>query len=548
MIQNKLTIIIPFANEKYEVENTLKSIRSHSDEDLEIILINDASDDGFDYKAVAKKYNVNYILNEKRIGPAASKNIGVEFCQTPYFLLLDAHMRFYDNLWYQRIVNELETDKRTLLCCQTKLLVITNGLLMASKYRATSFGACVDFYEGNHLMEPYWIFQPPSEDAKQLTISIPCVLGAGYACSKEYWQYLKGLEGLISYGNEEAYISMKVWLEGGKCKFLKDVVIGHIYRSKYPYSLNLATRIYNRLFISELLLPKEIREKRFSEMRYFCDNKLLSEALFMLYANNNKIIFLKEYYKKIFTRDFAFYEKLNKQIDIFDEIAENVDEVLDTIVHRIKEQPIPEIGILTGQMGIAIFFYHYSRYSNNEEYKELADTMLSDILKKISAEVSICFCSGLTGIGWGIEYLYQNGFIEGDTNEIMEIFDKKIMEIDPLRISNLSRNYGLGGIVLYLLARLYTIEKEGKVYPFDTLYLNEVYKKVSTIIEEKNVNTDCLDVYFKFLYYYERKQIDSASIYDVSCLLNISNQLINEINLGLNGCAGLGLKLILDQI
>ncbi|MDR3340889.1 MAG: glycosyltransferase, partial [Candidatus Symbiothrix sp.] len=48
-MESKLTIIIPFLNEQYEVENTLQSIREHSSDTITIILINDASDDGFDY-------------------------------------------------------------------------------------------------------------------------------------------------------------------------------------------------------------------------------------------------------------------------------------------------------------------------------------------------------------------------------------------------------------------------------------------------------------------------------------------------------------------
>ncbi|MDR2409006.1 MAG: glycosyltransferase, partial [Bacteroidales bacterium] len=111
MSKTYLTVIIPFINEKYEVENTLESIRSHSEENIDIILINDASDDNFDYQTVAEKYQTTYILNEKRLGVAASRELGIKLCRTAYFLLLDAHMRFYDDIWYQRIIAELDVDK-----------------------------------------------------------------------------------------------------------------------------------------------------------------------------------------------------------------------------------------------------------------------------------------------------------------------------------------------------------------------------------------------------------------------------------------------------
>lgn len=87
MKNKKLTVIIPFLNEKYEVENTLQSIRLHSTDDIEIILINDASDDGFDYRCIAEKYGAKYIENPNRLGVAASRDLGVKLCQTPYFFV-----------------------------------------------------------------------------------------------------------------------------------------------------------------------------------------------------------------------------------------------------------------------------------------------------------------------------------------------------------------------------------------------------------------------------------------------------------------------------
>ena len=33
------------------------------------------------------------------MGVAASRDYGINYCTTPYFLLLDGHMRFYDAAW-----------------------------------------------------------------------------------------------------------------------------------------------------------------------------------------------------------------------------------------------------------------------------------------------------------------------------------------------------------------------------------------------------------------------------------------------------------------
>ncbi|MDR0938509.1 MAG: glycosyltransferase [Mediterranea sp.] len=52
---NKLTIIISFLNEGEEVERTVSGIRSTVRDTVDIILINDASDDGYHYEEVALK-------------------------------------------------------------------------------------------------------------------------------------------------------------------------------------------------------------------------------------------------------------------------------------------------------------------------------------------------------------------------------------------------------------------------------------------------------------------------------------------------------------
>ncbi|MDR0710802.1 MAG: glycosyltransferase [Prevotellaceae bacterium] len=118
----QLTIIIPFLNEGEEVERTVASIKETTVANPCITLINDASTDGYDYKSVAEKYGCRYVHNAERLGVAASRNLGVRESQTPYFLLLDGHMRFYESGWDERLVKLLDENPRSVLCSQTKWL------------------------------------------------------------------------------------------------------------------------------------------------------------------------------------------------------------------------------------------------------------------------------------------------------------------------------------------------------------------------------------------------------------------------------------------
>jgi glycosyltransferase involved in cell wall biosynthesis len=552
MDKKLLTVIIPFLNEKYEVENTLESIKMHSNGDVDIMLINDASDDNFDYEYIAKKHNAIYIVNPNRLGVAASRDLGIQLCQTPYFLLLDAHMRFYNNLWINRIVSELEEDKRSLLCCQTKVLELENGLLVEPINRGVAYGACVEINSEKELINPFWIYSLPFDSSQLQSVPIVCVLGAGYACTKEYWQYLRGLTGLKYYGTDEPYISIKVWLEGGRCKLLKDVVIGHIYRTNnFPYRTQMQHILYNKIFLAELFLNSKAKKKLLSNAKTSFAS-FLPESLFMLYENKDLVGELKEYHSKIFKHNFSFFEEMNlkycQKKTAENILVEGVDKTLRKIAELTDSHPVSDIGLLRGSMGITIFLFFYSKMDDSELYKAKAEQRIEELLANIRPDTHYGLSTGLSGIGWGIEFLSQHGFIEGDTNEILEDFDKRIMEINPKRITNLNLDYGLGGVVLYILARLYSIEKENKINPFDQEYLRSVYDRICTVFDQRNTNCDSIDVFLNFINYFEGKcGLENPEIYDICSISNPLNIPLCELNIGLVGAAGLGLKLIFEN-
>lgn len=549
----QLTIIIPFLNEKEEVANTVRSIREYSNSDeVIILLINDASDDGYNYQQVAETYHTEYILNPVRLGVAASRDMGVARSHTPYVMLLDAHMRFYDDKWLGRIIGELEKDEKALLCCQTKGLQIADGKLAEINGRPLSYGACINFYTGRLLCECEWIFHENEEERALHTVRIPCVLGATYCCSKKYWQYLRGGEGLMCYGNDEPYISMKVYMEGGSCKLLKDVAVGHIYRAAPPYGIEDYTRIYNRLLLSELLLPEDYKARFFSQTisYYYCYN--YKDALFLLYENRCQISALRQYYKEIFKHDFSYYEGINNQGHNFTDIVENREELLKDIAHHVilNANLAPGIGLLNGKMGIVLFLFHYGRHSGNEVYIQLAEKILDDTFDIIDANIPLSFYDGLMGIGWAVEYLYQKGFIQGDTNDILEDVDKKVMELFSPAMEDLNLDKGLGGIVQYVLIRLYTIEKEGKEKPFTPDFLRCLYKKVKGILDNKVKGSDSLAIFIRFLTYFEKlSAIQSPSIYDIIYLrIPLEEYRPEKYVPGLDGNSGAGLKLIFETL
>ena len=139
---------------------------------------------------------------------------------------------------------------------------------------------------------------------------IPCVLGAGYATSKSFWNKIRGLQGLIHYGCEEAYISIKAWKEGGGCYLLPKLSIGHIYRTKFPYKVYSFQHVYNYLLISELLFPTS--ERFFAKaVAWQLGKETFQTAMEYMAIRKHGNDKLKEYYKSLNNKDFTYVKKLN---------------------------------------------------------------------------------------------------------------------------------------------------------------------------------------------------------------------------------------------
>lgn len=352
---NSLSIIIPFLNEGEEIENTVKNIRSYANDSVDIILINDASEDNYNYRDIAQKYRAVYIYNSLRKGVAQSRDLGIERCVTPYFLLLDGHMRFYDAEWVRIITSLLNKDDRVLLCCQTRFL-LKKGTELEEIYNK-AYGAYICFGETWGCLDVKW---KSNEQEPDLSVEdIPCVLGAVYAASRRYWQYLKGLIGLQGYGSDEAYISLKVWLEGGRCKLLKNVEVGHVYRTKFPYKVDSAQGIYNKLVIAELLFPTTIKCRIFANLKRLFPADF-SCAYTMLIDNNARWEVLKCYYQQIFTKNTTWLMQLYnnvKQENNYPDKAK-MKEQLEQIVNRLLEEKdsFSDVGLMDGKMGIVLFY------------------------------------------------------------------------------------------------------------------------------------------------------------------------------------------------
>lgn len=112
-------------------------------------------------------------------------------------------------------------------------------------------------------------------------------------------------------------------------------------------------------------------------------------------------------------------------------------------------------GLMNGKMGIAIYFFHLARQTNHPIYEDYAGELIDEIYEEINVNTPAGFENGLAGIGWGIEHLVQEGFIEAESDEVLEEFDNRIFKEliynapDEVGILN-----GIVGLGVYFLKRV----------------------------------------------------------------------------------------------
>ena len=88
------------------------------------------------------------------------------------------------------------------------------------------------------------------------------------------------------------------------------------------------------------------------------------------------------------------------------------DKILMQIANGLSAnvQKLTSPGLLEGKMGVAVFLYHYGRYSGKTSYFSLADHLIDEILDWISQSKKVS-SAGLSGIKCGITHLIKERFI-----------------------------------------------------------------------------------------------------------------------------------------
>lgn len=196
-------------------------------------------------------------------------------------------------------------------------------------------------------------------------------------------------------------------------------------------------------------------------------------------------------------------------------------------------------GLADGKIGCCIYFYYLSRLESNSNYKSYANHLLDSIYDEIKNETSIDMKNGLAGIGYGITYLIENHYVEGDVNLILSDLDEKIYKLmsNTLMVLNKNSVPDINYIRTFLeVAYYYTIRLENKkITKVKKYILENSIIKIINIIE----NSEVIDMYEEpsqfsitsyvlLLYLALLEKVYSLNIYNYK-IIKIYDELSNKI-------------------
>ncbi len=260
-----LTVIMAHLNEGSEPLETVRSILATTPPGfVEIVAVDDCSDPGMSID-LAGVEGVRAFRNSERRGLFAAKDFAAVRARADNLMVIDAHMRFKPDDWAEKMVDSLSSEPETAFCTTCLGLGWRGGKDGAgrppdiSQPNGRYHGGTMIIrgprknkkgVTGIHWLEPKW-----QGRKRGGTYELPSLLGANYGIAKSWWNRIGGLRGLKAWGGQEACLSLKTWLAGGKCKIRTDIEIGHIFRSSAPYGASHVAIWHNKMRMALTILP-----------------------------------------------------------------------------------------------------------------------------------------------------------------------------------------------------------------------------------------------------------------------------------------------------
>lgn len=198
----KLSVVIPCYNMGAYVSEAIDSVLSYpKQDDVEIIIVNDGSNDDGYTKSVLDNYNINNltVIHQKNKGLSNARNIGIKLANTPYIIPLDADNRLRHG-YINKGISILNSNPNIAL-------VYSDNRNFGLRNQDTVVGG----FDISKLLKKNYI------DA--------CVV-----LRKSAWESINGYDEGMVKGYEDWDLNMRLFLKGWEFKYISEIMYDYRVR------------------------------------------------------------------------------------------------------------------------------------------------------------------------------------------------------------------------------------------------------------------------------------------------------------------------------
>jgi lantibiotic modifying enzyme len=140
---------------------------------------------------------------------------------------------------------------------------------------------------------------------------------------------------------------------------------------------------------------------------------------------------------------------------MFDKITEKIHEIAGVLKKHLNTQPA-SCTLLSGKIGISLFFIHYARFTGVADDQDYAFEILPDLIDgNYDIQDRFSYSAGIAGLGWLLEHINSIEFAEVDSKDSLSDFDEYLCEKMCSEIASYHYDFLHGGLgtFYYLINR-----------------------------------------------------------------------------------------------
>ena len=227
----RISVVVCAHNEGDELPATVEAFVETGPRDMEVIVVDDQSDDGSP-EAVAPAQNVVVVRTPERAGVTGARNFGAAQASGDVVVFSDGHVRPQPG-WAEPLVAEL---------ADSTVGAVAPTISPLSDCGQPGYG----FTWRSPSLTTAWISRPPVTSQP-----VPMLCGCFFAIRRDVFERLGGFDpGLTLWGMEDAELSLSVWRLGLECRVVPAAHVKHLFRKSFPYEVAWEGTVHNTLRVA----------------------------------------------------------------------------------------------------------------------------------------------------------------------------------------------------------------------------------------------------------------------------------------------------------